>query len=237
MTPELSVLAFSAAAIAFVHTVLGPDHYLPFIAMSKARGWSMAKALRITLACGIGHLAGSVLLGVAAISLGLQLSSVAWLEGFRGNLAAWLLVGFGLAYMAWGLRQAQRNRPHTHWHHHDGLTHLHEHTHHEAHAHVHDQQAGVKSLAPWLVFIIFVLGPCEPLIPLLMYPAARESTTGVVVVTLVFGCVTVLTMLLSVGIALLGLKSVKLHRLEPFAHAVAGGTILACGLGIVLLGL
>jgi len=231
------MLAFSAAAIAFVHTILGPDHYLPFVAMSKARGWSMAKALRITLVCGIGHLAGSVLLGVLGITLGLQLSSVAWLEGFRGNLAAWLLVGFGLAYMAWGLRHAHRNRPHTHWHHHDGLTHLHEHTHHEAHAHVHDQQAGAKSLAPWLVFIIFVLGPCEPLIPLLMYPAARESAGGVIVVTLVFGFVTVLTMLLSVGIALLGLKSVKLHKLEPFAHAVAGGTILACGLGIILLGL
>lgn len=231
------MLAFSAAAIAFVHTILGPDHYLPFVAMSKARGWSMAKALRITLVCGIGHLAGSVLLGVLGITLGLQLSSVAWLEGFRGNLAAWLLVGFGLAYMAWGLRHAHRNRPHTHWHHHDGLTHLHEHTHHEAHAHVHDQQGGAKSLAPWLVFIIFVLGPCEPLIPLLMYPAARESAGGVIVVTLVFGFVTVLTMLLSVGIALLGLKSVKLHKLEPFAHAVAGGTILACGLGIILLGL
>jgi len=237
MTPEISMLAFSAAAIAFVHTILGPDHYLPFVAMSKARGWSMAKALRITLACGIGHLAGSVLLGVAGIALGFQLSSVTWLEGFRGNLAAWMLVGFGLAYTAWGLRQALRNRPHTHWHHHNGVTHLHEHTHHEAHAHVHDQRANVKSLAPWVVFVIFVLGPCEPLIPILMYPAARESTSGVVVVTLVFGVVTVLTMLLTVAIALLGLKTVKLHKLEPYGHAVAGSTILACGLAIVLLGL
>ena len=168
--------------------------------------------------------------------MSLQLSSLAWLEGFRGNLAAWLMVGFGLAYAAWGLRKAHRDRPHTHWHHHDGVTHLHEHRHHQAHAHVHDQQSGVKSLAPWLVFIIFVLGPCEPLIPLLMYPAARESTTGVVVVTLVFGLVTVLTMLVSVGIALLGLKSVKLNKLQPYAHAVAGSTILACGLGIILLG-
>jgi len=235
MTPEISMLAFSAAAIAFVHTILGPDHYLPFVAMSKARGWSMAKALRITLACGIGHLAGSVLLGLAGIALGFQLSSLTWLEGFRGNLAAWLLVGFGLAYAAWGLRQALRNRPHTHWHHHNGVTHLHEHTHHEAHAHVHDQQANVRSLAPWVVFVIFVLGPCEPLIPILMYPAARESASGVVVVTLVFGLVTVLTMLVTVAIALLGLKTVKLHKLEPYGHAVAGSTILACGLAIVLL--
>jgi sulfite exporter TauE/SafE len=237
MTPEIGMLALSAAAIAFVHTVLGPDHYLPFVAMSRARGWSTAKALRITLACGIGHLAGSVLLGVAGISLGMQLSSVTWLEGFRGNLAAWLLVGFGLAYAAWGLRQALRNRPHTHWHHHDGLTHLHTHTHHEAHAHVHQREAGSGSLAPWVVFIIFVLGPCEPLIPLLMYPAARESAAGVVVVTGVFGLVTVVTMLLVVALALLGLKTVKLHSLEPYGHAVAGTTILACGLGIVLLGL
>jgi len=235
MTPEISMLAFSAAAIAFVHTILGPDHYLPFVAMSKARGWSMAKALRITLACGIGHLAGSVLLGLAGIALGFQLSSLTWLEGFRGNLAAWLLVGFGLAYAAWGLRQALRNRPHTHWHHHNGVTHLHEHTHHEAHAHVHDQQANVRSLAPWVVFVIFVLGPCEPLIPILMYPAARESTSGVVVVTLVFGVITVLTMLVTVAVALLGLKTVKLHKLEPYGHAVAGSTILACGLAIVLL--
>jgi nickel/cobalt exporter len=237
MTPEISVLVLSAAAIAFVHTILGPDHYLPFVAMSKARGWSLPKTLRITLACGIGHLAGSVLLGVAGIALGMQLSSLEWLEGLRGDVAAWLLVGFGLAYAVWGLRRALRNRPHTHWHHHDGFTHLHEHTHHEAHAHVHDQEAASRSLAPWVIFIIFVLGPCEPLIPLLMYPAALESASGVLSVTLVFGLVTVLTMLLVVAVAVLGLKTVKLDRLEPYAHALAGTTILACGLGIVLLGL
>jgi nickel/cobalt exporter len=237
MTPEITMLAATAAAIAFVHTLLGPDHYLPFVAMSKARGWSMGRALRITLACGVGHLAGSVLLGMAGIALGLQLSSITWLEGFRGNLAAWLLVGFGLAYTVWGLRQARLNRPHSHWHQHDGLIHLHQHTHHEAHAHVHDAKGGAKSLTPWVVFIIFVLGPCEPLIPLLMYPAARESMAGVVVVTVVFGLVTVLTMLIAVSVALLGLRSLRLNRLAPYGHAVAGSTILACGLGMALLGL
>ena len=217
--------------------MLGPDHYLPFVAMAKARGWSMAKTLRITLFCGAGHLAGSVLLGLVGITVGVQLSSLNWLEGVRGNLAAWMLIGFGLAYTAWGLRQAHRNRPHTHWHHHDGVSHLHEHRHQEAHAHVHDRTAGSRSLTPWVIFVIFVLGPCEPLIPLLMYPAARESTSGVVVVTVVFALVTVLTMSLAVAIALLGLKTIKISRLEPYGHAVAGSTILACGLAIALLGL
>jgi ABC-type nickel/cobalt efflux system permease component RcnA len=237
VTPEITMLALSAAAIAFAHTVLGPDHYLPFVAMAKARGWSMAKTLRITLFCGAGHLAGSVVLGLVGITVGVQLSSLNWLEGVRGNLAAWMLIGFGLAYTAWGLRQAHRNRPHTHWHHHDGVSHLHEHRHQETHAHVHDRVAGSRSLTPWVIFVIFVLGPCEPLIPLLMYPAARESTTGVIVVTVVFGLVTVLTMSLAVAIALLGLRTIKVSKLAPYGHAVAGSTILACGLGIALLGL
>ena len=76
MTPEISMLAISAAAIAFLHTILGPDHYLPFVAMSKARGWGMAKALRITLLCGVGHLAGSVLLGAAGIGLERELELI-----------------------------------------------------------------------------------------------------------------------------------------------------------------
>ena len=235
MTGEVALLAFSAAAIAFAHTLLGPDHYLPFVAMARARRWSLSKTLRITLLCGTGHLAGSVLLGLAGIALGLQLSSLTWMEGIRGSLAAWLLIGFGLAYTAWGLRQAHRNRRHTHWHHHDGITHAHEHSHRDAHAHVHEAPAPGKSLTPWVLFVIFILGPCEPLIPLLMYPAARVDTVGVVVVTAVFGIVTVVTMLITVAIALSGLKVFSIGRFERYGQALAGATILACGLGVQFL--
>jgi sulfite exporter TauE/SafE len=234
MTPEIIVLSLSAAAIAFVHTILGPDHYLPFVAMAKARGWSTAKTLRITLACGAGHLAGSVILGLLGILFGLQLASMEWLEGVRGNLAAWLLIGFGLTYTAWGIRQAYRKRPHSHWHSHDGVTHEHIHTHHQDHAHVHQQG---RSLTPWLIFIVFILGPCEPLIPLLMYPAARESVLGVVMVTGIFGLVTVATMVLAVFLAVLGLRNFKLKSFERYGHAIAGSTILACGLAVVFLGI
>jgi len=237
MTSEILVLSLSAAAIAFVHTILGPDHYLPFVAMAKARGWSKQKTLKVTLICGGGHLAGSVALGVLGIVLGIQLSSLEWMESVRGNFAAWLLIGFGLAYTAWGLRQAYRNRPHTHWHSHDGFTHTHVHSHHQDHAHVHEKAGSTKSLTPWVIFVIFVLGPCEPLIPLLMYPAARESLAGVLMVTSVFSVVTVLTMIAVVALALTGLESIKLKRFERYGHAIAGSAILACGLGVAFLGI
>jgi nickel/cobalt exporter len=235
MTPEITLLTLSAATIAFVHTLLGPDHYLPFVAMAKARNWSLGKTLRITLACGVGHLLGSVVLGLLGITLGAQLSSLEWFEGVRSGLAAWLLIGFGLMYTAWGLRQAYRKRPHTHWHSHGGSTHCHEHNHQDKHVHMHE--AGKASLTPWIIFVIFILGPCEPLIPLLMYPAANESMLGVLLVTGVFGLVTVMTMTMIVMIVVLGINTVKLSRFERFSHAVAGSTILICGLSVAFLGL
>lgn len=237
MTPEITLLALSATAIAFVHTILGPDHYLPFIAMAKARGWGMRKTLRVTLVCGLGHLAGSIALGVLGITLGIQLSSLEWLESARADIAVWMLIAFGLAYTTWGLRQAYRNRPHSHWHSHDGKVHEHVHSHFEDHAHVHSQTAAPGSLTPWVIFIIFVLGPCEPLIPLLMYPAALENAHGVLIVTGLFGLVTVLTMTTIVWLSLRGLGFLKINRFERYYHAMAGSAILACGLGVAFLGL
>ena len=78
MAPELVILIISAASIAFVHTLLGPDHYVPFIAMAKARGWSLPKTLRVVLLCGSGHLVGSVALGILGIVAGIELTWLEW---------------------------------------------------------------------------------------------------------------------------------------------------------------
>ena len=108
MSPEILVLCGTAATIAFVHTLLGPDHYLPFVAMAKSRGWSVPKALQVTLVCGAGHIVGSVVLGLVGVWVGIQLHALEWIEGVRGDLAAWALVSLGLVYLAWGLRRAYR---------------------------------------------------------------------------------------------------------------------------------
>lgn len=240
MTPEILLLCGSAATIAFVHTLLGPDHYLPFVALAKSRGWSLGKALRTTLLCGSGHIVGSVVLGFVGIYASIQLNALEWIEGFRGDLAAWALISFGLVYLAWGLRKAYRGRPHTHWHSHGGSRHCHEHNHLHDHSHPHDadnHDGRKRSLAGWGIFIVFVLGPCEPLIPILMFPAAKESLAGLLAVTLMFSLVTVLTMLVVVAISVRGLQSVRLPRMERYSEVIAGGTITMCGLSIAVLGL
>jgi sulfite exporter TauE/SafE len=226
-------LLSAAATIGLVHTLLGPDHYLPFVALAKARRWSTGKTAAITALCGLGHVGGSVVLGMVGIAAGITLNRLEFVEGARGEIAAWLLVAFGLTYGTWGVLRAVRNRPHTHRHiHSDGTLHVHEHKHQRDHAHLHDQEA--RGATAWTLFIFFVLGPCEPLIPLLMFPAATHSPAATAAVAAVFGLVTIATMLTVVVLSLYGLHLLPTQKAGRYAHAVAGAVIAMCGIAIHL---
>jgi ABC-type nickel/cobalt efflux system permease component RcnA len=232
----------TAAFLGFFHTVIGPDHSLPFVAMSKIGRWSLTRTLIVTFLSGIGHVLSSVVLGCLGIAAGLVVSKLEWFEGVRGDLASWLLLAFGLVYMVWGIRRAIRNRPHRHRHvHADGDVHEHVHTHHADHAHPHvaadaaDERTTAR-MTPWIIFTIFVFGPCEPLIPILMYPALRHSTWGVALVATVFAICTIGTMLTIVTVGYYGLLKLSSSRLERYAHAIAGFALAACG-GAMVAGL
>ena len=236
LNQELLILSITAISIGFFHTLLGPDHYLPFIVMARARRWSLLKTGWVTLLCGIGHIMSSVLLGIIGAALGIAVTRLEILESFRGNLAAWALIAFGLVYFIWGLRQAIRNRPHAHLHDHiDEGDHVHTHVHNKEHLHIHNKEKAAN-LTPWVLFTIFIFGPCEPLIPILMYPAAKKSIFGLIWVTGIFAAVTIATMLGVVIISTFGINLLPMKKLERYTHAIAGGTIFICGLAIQFLG-
>ena len=219
------------------HTLAGPDHYVPFLAMSRVGGWSYARTMWIVALCGVGHVLSSVLLGGLGLLLGWAVGGLEWVEGMRGEVAGWLLVGFGLAYLAWGIRRSIRNRPHAHVHvHGDGHAHVHDHGHHGDHAHVHHANARdaaqVRAMTPWVLFVIFVFGPCEVLIPLLMYPAAAHGVGAALWIAVVFSICTIATMVAVISLGYFGLRLVRLPWLERHAHAMAGLALVACGLAI-----
>jgi sulfite exporter TauE/SafE len=233
---ELFILLTTAISIGFIHTLLGPDHYLPFIVLSRARHWSSGKTLWISFLCGLGHVLSSVILGLVGLALGLAVFTLEGVEAWRGNVAAWLLIGFGLVYALWGIQRGIRNKPHRHLHfHQNGLQHEHVHTHRGEHLHPHDESP--RKITPWILFIIFVFGPCEPLIPLLLYPAAKHSWSGVILVAVSFSIVTILTMLTLIYLGSRGIKLIRLGFMERYVHAFAGGVIFISGLGIKFLGL
>ena len=234
---EILILTGTAATLGFVHTLVGPDHYLPFIVISRARRWSLGKTLLISFFCGLGHVLSSVVLGLVGIALGIAVARLEGVETARGSLAAWLLIGFGFAYFVWGLWRALKHKSHSHVHTHpEGEEHEHAHIHQSDHYHLHGARAK-SSLTPWILFTIFVFGPCEPLIPLVMYPAAKHNILGVVLVTAAFGLITIGTMLALIALSSWGLSFLRLGKLETYVHALAGAMIFLSGLGVQFLGL
>jgi nickel/cobalt transporter (NicO) family protein len=236
MNDSIALLSVTAVSIGFLHTILGPDHYLPFILLSQAKKWSLKKTMLITFFCGMGHVMSSVVLGLIGIAIGISVTRLVDVESFRGNIAAWLFIAFGLVYMIISIRNLVKKRKHTHSHLHiDGDKHVHEHDHHDHHTHIH--QEDVVKTTPWVLFLIFVFGPCEPLIPILMYPAAENNIPGAVLVSILFSVVTIATMMSVVLAFKLGMNRINLKPVEKYSHLIAGAMIFFSGIAIQFLGL
>ncbi|MFM9115386.1 MAG: sulfite exporter TauE/SafE family protein [Planctomycetota bacterium] len=211
MSPTTALLG-TAVWIGFIHTLFGPDHYVPFVAMARAGQWTRRKTLAITLLCGLGHVAGSVALGLIGIALGALLLKLEWIETVRAEVAAWLLLAFGLLYFIYGVVRAIRHVPHSHA--------------------VAKQAGEADSLTPWILFTIFLFGPCEPLIPILMYPAAHANALVVVLVTLAFALATLTTMTAAVLLLYAGVGVISWQQFHRFSHAAAGLAIALCGVAV-----
>ncbi len=229
----------TAAGVGFLHTLLGPDHYLPFVMLARARGWSRARTLTVTAACGAGHVAASLALGVVGILAGVGIGKLEAAETGRGPIAAWVLVAFGAAYLLWGLRKAWRRKQGVELHEHHGHLHLHRHgdAEHEHARHPDGRPANGDRGSFWVLFAIFVLGPCEPLIPLFLIPASEGQWGIALWAAAAFGVATLGTMLATVALAHAGARAVRLGPLERWADAMAGGLIAASGLAVLFLGL
>jgi sulfite exporter TauE/SafE len=185
--------------------------------MAKARKWSCLKTSIVTTLCGIGHAGSSVLLGVLGIQLGISVKKLEVFESVRGQWAAWGLIAFGLVYFVYGLRRILRDRFDSRQPSHEKLT----------------------RYIPWALFVVFVFGPCEPLIPIFMYPAMKHNLATALLVTGVFSVMTIVTMLGIVLVSVFGIEFLPatFKRLERYGHAFTGLAILFCGLGVQWLGL
>ncbi len=233
---EMSVLVMSAATLGVIHTLLGPDHYLPFIVLSKARNWTRPRTLWITFIAGVGHVSGSVILGLIGIAMGLSLSRLEAVEANRGNIVGWMLIVFGMLYTAYGIYKYFKRGAHVHF---PSFLRPKSIRHKDLHLGEADlkQEDTAGRLTPWILFLIFVFGPCEVLIPMLVYPAAEQSGLGIFLVALVFGIATVGTMLLVVMLGYQGFSFIKLKGKEHRIHLFAGLVILLAGIGMQFMGL
>lgn len=207
------LLLASTFSIAFLHA-LAPDHWMPFAVMGKAKKWSKSKLLLVTFLSGIGHVGSSILLGALGLLLGFSLTRLSAVESHRGEIALWLLIGFGIAYTVWGLKKAREDK----------------------HEHIDTDSLMSKTITLWTLFAIFVLGPCEPLIPL-MFLATKYGWQGIFGTSLVFFIVTIFMMLTQGLLAYFGIQLIRQDIVERYSHAFAGLVIALTGGLVLLLGI
>jgi nickel/cobalt transporter (NicO) family protein len=243
MSPEITLLLSTAVTLGVLHTAVGVDHTLPFIVLGKARSWPLRRTLWVTACCGIGHVLSSVAIGALGWLLGATSGRLQVVESLRGELAGALLIAFGCVYASLGLWRLRRGQGHRHVHvHPDGTIHSHPHQHQYPgdkvlHRHEHRETLPFQSsrLVPAL-FVIFVLGPCEALIPLMFAPAISGELALSWLVALVFSLATIATMLTLVTAGYWGLGGRALERLAPHLNWSAGVLIALSGLGVRMLG-
>jgi hypothetical protein len=203
MNESIIPLIFGTSSIAFLHTLMGPDHYIPFIMISKAQNWSKFKLILITFAAGIGHVGSSIVIGSIGILLGFGLNHIKGFEVSRGNIGIILLIGFGIAYALWGLRRAK--------HHH------------------HINMSDKKIVTFWTVFAIFVLGPCEPLIPL-MFAATSFGWEVIILISVIFSIITIIMMIALSYLGSIGINLLKINIAHKYSHTLAGAIIALTGI-------
>lgn len=213
MHNSIWILLVSTLSVAFLHA-LAPDHWMPFAAIARAQRWSKTKLLLITFISGIGHVGISIIFSIIGILLGFSLSKLKGIEGQRGGVALWLLIGFGIAYMIWGIKKAREKKRKV----------------------IDEEKVKAERVAVWTMFAVIVLGPCEPLVPL-AFLGYNYGWLGVITVSIIFSIVTIIMMLAQSLLAFMGIQLIKSNMLERYSHAFAGLVIALTGVFVMLVGI
>jgi hypothetical protein len=203
-------IAATGFAIAFLHAAL-PTHWLPFVLVGRAHGWSGRRVLGVTGAAGGGHVLFTLALGLVVTGAGLAVAPR--LGAVFHQAVGGLLIALGLFYLA---RQALGR----------------------GHAHP-DRTArlGSRSDAAAMAGLIAVLtfSPCEAFLPVYL-ANVDHGWAGFALLSAVLFAGTLMAMLLLTGLCLAGADRLRLERLERYEAAVIGVALCALGLFVLLEG-
>lgn len=229
------LLLGTAAATALFHTLI-PDHWLPFVLIGKARGWTGRTTALVSGLSALIHTGLSVGLALLALEIGALWAGTIGQTLTRSS--ALLLVVFGVVYALWAWRKSGHFHPGGRLLHsaderracaggegHDHPGHLHYHADGEL---IH----GAVRRSGWFLAVIVGLNPCVLLLPI-MIATLERGTAAVAVVTLVYALVTTV---LTVGLSVAGTVGTRRIALPGAArHAESASGILVALTGVVFL--
>jgi hypothetical protein len=209
----VTVSAFSSIivagfVVAFLHAAT-PTHWLPFVLVGRAQGWSRGRTLGVTAVAGLGHSLFTATLGMAVTGIGLMIEPQ--LGRLFPRVAGGALVLLGLFYL---VRHSLRP-PHA-----------------AADAGA-VRRYGSDSAAVWGLIALLTFTPSEAVLPVYL-ANVDQGWVGFAFLSLVLTCATTAGMLLFTTLFLAGANRLKLDRLERYELLLVGATLCAFGLFVAL---
>jgi nickel/cobalt transporter (NicO) family protein len=208
----LLTLATTGFGVAFLHAAL-PTHWLPFVAIGRARGWTRRRTLAAVALAGGGHILTTTALGLGLAWFGFELEE-RFHEFFHGAVAV-ILIALG----AWLAFRAPHGRDCNH-----------------CHGHPERFVPDVTDRAAlWGLFLTLTLSPCELFLPVYL-TAVPYGWAGLVGLSVVLGVATLGGMLVLTWLTLQGAQRLKSRWLDRVDRRVMGGLLCLLGLATVVFG-
>jgi hypothetical protein len=224
------LLFLSSCSTAVIHALI-PDHWLPFVLMARAQGWSERRAATLTGLAGVLHVLVTVVAGGLTIVVGsASIHSLAERSGHSlGFVGGFLLAVFGIAYGIFRhLREARIHaaagpervdQPAA-----GGHVHV--------HGHLLERWFHGALTAGALVLVIGI-SPCALLVPIL-FAASAAGLGAVLAAALGFGLCTIGTMVGVTIVAMRGMRRIELPFFTRYGDLISGALVGAVGLLLML---
>ena len=226
MTSTAFLLFLSSCSTAVIHALI-PDHWLPFVLMARAQGWSEHRAATLTGLAGILHVLATIVAGGLVIFAGS--SSVHSLAERTGHslefVGGFLLAVFGVSYgifrhlrearvhAAAGPERADAAEAGGHVH---------------VHGHLLERWFHGALTAGALVLVIGI-SPCALLVPVL-FAASAAGPGAVLAAALGFALCTIATMVGVTIVAMRGMRRLELPFFTRYGDLISGALVGAVGL-------
>ncbi len=216
-------LGATGLAVAFIHAAI-PTHWLPFVVVARAQGWSRGRTLAMVTLCSGGHMLVMTGLGLALAWFGLQIDE-RW-AGIFPYVAGGALIAMGLLILF------------RHWrgwaHGHGELI--------EGHCQHHDHGHPIPPIPPartsdWAavtgLFTMLTFSPCEGLLPVYL-SGVQFGWGGVTLLSVILALGTWSAMLLFTWLTLLGVEKARFKWLEKCEAQVLGTLLVLCGAAFIV---
>ena len=232
-----TLLPVTAAATALFHTLI-PDHWLPFVLIGRARGWSGKTTALVSGFSALIHTLLSIALGLTALRLGQLGARLIGERLERGS--GLLLVVFGAAYALWAWRKGGHFHPGgalLHGRNEEERCDGHEGSAGSTHLHYHADDAWIRSdVGKGAIPLALIVGlnPCVLLLPIMM-ATAEQGAGAIALVTLAYS---VTTIALMVGLSVAGVAGTRRLPVPAVARHMetASGILIAlCGAVFLLI--